>query len=378
MLMIAGEESGDIYAGRLAEDLLKAAPELEIEGLGGPRMRKAGVNTFHDIKEMSSVGVASMLGKLGKFLGVLSGLEKRLSAGEYKAVVLVDYPDFNMRVAKAAHKAGVPAYYYVCPQFWAWRRGRIEKAKEWIDLMLVVFPFEEEFYRQRGLDAMFLGHPILDELPPVADRTALRRRFMNNPDGRLLGVLPGSRHGEIKRIFPVVLESVKLVREKMDVEAVVPCAGSISPGELEEMAANAGVEVKVVSGMAWEVMNACDFLICKSGTSTLQAALARAPMLIVYKSDLFSFYMARALSYVEYAGLPNLLAGREIAPEFLQTAATPEAIAEKAVEILSDGEKLACMREDLGRIADSLGKPGASQRAAGVIVSRLRGDPPPG
>ncbi|MDH5510316.1 MAG: lipid-A-disaccharide synthase [Nitrospinota bacterium] len=371
ILIVAGEESGDAYAGRLARRLFVLIPGLEMEGIGGPHMRDAGVTTFHDIEQMSSVGISSMLGKLGAALGMLRDIKARLKAGEYQAVILVDYPDFNMQVAKAASGAGIPVYYYVCPQFWAWRQGRVKKAKRWVDLMLVVFPFEEIFYKERGVEAVFFGHPLLDELPPTPDRALLKKEFGGAPELPLLGVLPGSRQGEVEQMFPMMLESVRIIRTAMEVEVVVPCALSIDTSQLEAMAARAGVKMNIVKARSWEVMNACDFLICKSGTSTLQAALAQTPMLIVYKADLLSYYLARTLSHLQWAGLPNILADREIVPELIQTAATAEAIAHTALMYLGNEEARARMRADLAGVKDSLGTPGASDRAAGIIAKRL-------
>jgi lipid-A-disaccharide synthase len=371
ILIVAGEESGDMYAGRLASTLAALLPGAALEGIGGPRMRQAGVTTFHGVEEMSSVGVASMLGNLRRFLGILRDLRARLDRGEYEAVILVDYPDFNMRVAKAAKHAGVPVYYYVCPQFWAWRRGRIAKAKQWVDLLLVVFPFEEPFYKERGVDAIFFGHPLLDELPAIPSRRDLKRKYSARPSVPLLGVLPGSRHGEVRRMFPVMLEAVQLIRERMEVEVVIPCAASIDPEEMERRAAQMGVAARIVRGDTWEVMNACDFLICKSGTSTLQAALAKTPMVIVYKSDLFSYYLAKTLSHIPWAGLPNILAGKSIVPELLQTAVSSRSIADKALEYLGDPAAMETMRGELGRVAESLGQPGAAHRAAEIIAGRI-------
>jgi len=374
ILIVAGEESGDVYAGRLAGHLGRLIPGVAMEGIGGPRMRQAGVETFHDIAHMSSVGVASALGRLRGLFGMLADIKRRLNNGDYGAVILVDYPDFNMQVAKAAHGAGVPVFYYVCPQFWAWRRGRAQKAKIWVDLMMVVFPFEEKYYQDLGLEAVFSGHPLLDELPPLGDKLALKRSLGAREDKPLVGLAPGSREGEVKRMFPLMLEAGRIIKESMDVDLLVPCAKSIDPARLCAVAEEMGVQINLVEGRTWEAMNAVDFLICKSGTSTLQAALAQAPMVIVYKADLFSYYMAKALSHVEWAGLPNILAGRMIVPELLQGQATAPAMAREALRILRDEGARRAMIEDLAKIRQSLGEPGASQRAARIISGRLGGE----
>lgn len=372
ILMVAGEESGDMYAGRLCRHLLNLIDGLEIEGIGGHRMREAGAKTFYDISQMSSVGIVSMLGRLGFFTRVLGELKKKIAGGEYDAVILIDYPDFNLRIAKAADEAGTPVFYYVCPQFWAWRRYRLRAVRQYIDMMIVVFPFEEEFYKGRSVNAQFFGHPILDELPVIENKAELKTRFGAAPGHTLLGVLPGSRYGEVSKMLPLMLKSIKIIRASKPVKVVIPCAESVDSALLEKIVKNSGEEAVVVKGKTWEIMNACDFLICKSGTSTLQAAIAETPMVIVYKSDVFSYTLAKALTHVKYAGLPNLLAGREITPELLQWKATPKNIAEATLAYLTDPEKKENMRADLAKIRESLGNPGASRRAAGAIADFMK------
>ena len=283
ILLVAGEESGDMYAARICAHLFKMIGGLKIEGIGGHRMRAAGAHTFYDISEMSSVGVASMLGRLRFFLGVLNELKAKIAAGEYDAVILIDYPDFNMRIAKAADREGLPVFYYVCPQFWASRRYRIKAVKKYVDLMLVVFPFEEEYYTKQRINTRFVGHPILDELEPAQDREGLRESLGVGQDRMLLGLLPGSRVGEVSRMLPLMLSAVKIIRAHKTVNVVIGCADSIDPGILRKNLEESGEEAVIVQNNSWEMMNACDYLICKSGTSTLQALLANTPMQIVYK-----------------------------------------------------------------------------------------------
>ena len=371
ILLIAGEESGDVYAGGLIRELLSIDPELGIEGIGGPRMREAGANTFYDITQMSAVGVAATLGKLWFFLNVLSEIKEKIAIRQYDAVILIDYPDFNMRIAKAAWLAGIPVYYYVCPQFWGWRRYRIRFIAKWVKMMLVVFPFEQEIYIKEGIDARFMGHPLLDTLEPAGDIEIARRRFGALEDELLLGILPGSRHGEISRMFPVMLDALGLIRDKFPCKAVVACAGSIETAKLREMADTAGADIEIAEGATWEIMNACDFLICKSGTSTLQAAIARTPMVICYRSDAFSYWLVKRLTHVKWAGLPNLLAGREIVPELLGDNMTASQIAKEVIPYLESPVKRNEMIQSLEAVAASLGEKGAARRAAEVILEGL-------
>jgi len=372
ILLVAGEESGDMYAGRLCAHLFRMIGGLKIEGIGGPRMRAAGAHTFYDITQMSSVGVASMLGRLRFFLGVLKELKAKIAGGEYDAVILIDYPDFNIRIAKAADKGGLPVFYYVCPQFWAWRRYRVRTVKKYVDLMLVVFPFEEKFYTKRRINARFVGHPILDELESAPDREGLRESLGVEPGRMLLGLLPGSRVGEVSRMLPLMLSAVKIIRAHKAVKLVIGCADSIDPGILRKYIEESGEQADIIQNNSWEMMNACDYLICKSGTSTLQALLANTPMQIVYRSDSFSYILAKSMSHVKWAGLPNLLADREIVPEFIQWSMTPQNMASAALPYLSKPELRETMRAELSRLSASLGENGASARAAKSIVDYLK------
>ena len=372
LLVVAGEMSGDMYLAPLVARLGRLMPGAVFEGVGGPRAREAGVKTLYDIGQMSSVGFTHALQRLSFYRGALRDLSARLAGGEYDGVVLVDFPDFNLRVAKAADDAGVPVFYYVCPQFWAWRRWRLAAVRERVDMMLVVFPFEEEFYLKRGIRAHFVGHPLLDDMPAPETREQSRARFGLDEKRTALGLLPGSRMSEVKRMLPVMLDAVKLIRASKPVRALIGCADSIDPALIQAMLREANEEAVIARGATWEMMRACDFLICKSGTSTLQAALAGAPMLVVYRADLISYWLAKALSHVKHAALPNLLAGREIVPELLQGKMTPRNIAAAALPFLTGPALRERTRGDLVTVGQGLGQPGAAHRAAELIARYLR------
>ncbi|MBF0169976.1 MAG: lipid-A-disaccharide synthase [Nitrospinae bacterium] len=371
IMLITGEESGDLYAGRLVSELIRRIPGLVVEGIGGPRFRAAGGTSFYDIKQMAAVGFGGPLAKLGFYLGALREVKARLATGQYDGVVLIDLPDFNLRVAKAADAAGTPVFYYVAPQFWAWRRYRIRTVQRFVDMMIVALPFEEEFYKGRGINARFFGHPLLDELPEGIDRESLRREFGAGPGELLVGLMPGSRESEVERHLPMMLEALRLIRKRTPVRGVIACAESIDATMVEGEAKRARIESRVVRGKSWEVMNACDFLIAKSGTTTLQAAIAGTPTMLVYKVDMISYLIARALVHVKYAGLPNLVADEEVMPELLQGEATAENIATVALSYLTDPRKRMAQKEKLAGIRAALGERGASARAAEAMVSFL-------
>jgi len=372
ILLIAGEESGDVYAGRLIRSLAEKIEGVAVEGIGGTRFREAGGKTFYDIKDVSSVGLGAAFKTVGTLRAALAAFSEKLAEGEYDAVILIDFPDFNLRLAKVADKNGIPVFYYVCPQLWAWRQYRVTTAHDVVDMMIVAFPFEVDYYAGRGIDARFFGHPLLDELPEPTPRRRFREECgVTDPRTTLLGLLPGSREGEIRRMLPLLLDAIKLIRVKKVVKVVLPLAASVSEDLVRAIVREKNEEVKIVRGGAWDTMNACDFLICKSGTSTLQAALARAPMVVVYKGDPLSYWIAKFLVKVKWVALPNLLADKEIAPELLQGDCNPAAIARTTLSYLLDPEKRKRQVAELEKIGASLGEKGASGRAVEAIISFL-------
>lgn len=372
ILLIAGEESGDKYAGRLIGELKGRLERLTVEGIGGNSFRENGGNTIFDISDLASVGLGSALKTLKTMRMALAEIKARIAENKYDAVILIDFPDFNMKVAEAADTAGIPVIYYVCPQFWAWRSYRINKMKKWVDMMIVVLPFEEDFYSGKGVFARFLGHPLLDEMPEKIERTQLRERYNIKDNNILLGAMPGSRKGEVARMFPLMLDAIKIVRAKRPVHVIVPCADSIDPDYLENMAREKGESIVLVQGETWETLSACDFLICKSGTSTLQAAIYNTPMILVYKADWFSYFIVKILIHVKWAGLPNLIANKEIVPELLQGKATPGNIARLVLEYLNNENKRLEMKKELALVRESLGEKGTAGRAATAICDYLR------
>lgn len=371
-LIIAGEESGEIYGARLMRELKAVIPGAQFSGVGGDRMAGEGLRIIQHCRDMASIGLAQMLEKIGFFIGVLNGLRAKIRGGEYDAVILIDYPDFNLRIARAAHESGLPVFYYVCPQFWAWRSYRINAVKRWVTRMFVLFPFEEALYRERGIDAHFLGHPMLDEIDFQKNRAVLRAEFLSPGSQTLIGLMPGSRASEVDKMLPPLLETARRISEEMPgTSFIIPAASHISAGNIRKAAAGAA-NIKVVAGKSHDVMAACDYLITKSGTSTLEAAIFGAPMSIVYRANFFSFWLAKILVKVKYAGLPNLVAGREIAREFLQHGFVPCKVARHALDTLNDPGRLQQARESMAEVRAKLGRPGAAARAAKMIAQKLQ------
>ncbi|GMT42058.1 MAG: lipid-A-disaccharide synthase [bacterium] len=369
-LIVAGEESGEIYGARLMREIKTQKPGAEFCGIGGDRMAAEGLKVIRHCREMESIGVVSLLKNFSLFITALNEIRKLVREKRCDAVVLIDYPDFNLRVARAAYESGVPVFYYVCPQFWAWRQYRIRSVRKWVDTMLVALPFEEDFYKERGANARFIGHPMLDEMEIPQDREKLKNDFLTTGQKTLIGLLPGSRAGEVNAILERLVKTADIInREKPDAGFVIPAAPHIETQQIAEVIRGRSY-MKVIKGGSHRLMTACDLLITKSGTSTLEGAIAGTPMVIVYNASFFSYWLAKPLVNVKYAGLPNIIAGREIAREFFQYDFTPLRVAKAALEILDSPTAMERARAAMNEVRAKLGEKGAAKRAAEIILNR--------
>lgn len=368
---MAGEESGEIYGARLMRELKVLKPDAQFCGMGGDRMVAEGLRIIRHCRDMESIGVAQMLKKLSFYTAALNETVALVKEKKIDAVILIDYPDFNLRVARAASEAGLPVFYYVCPQFWAWRSYRIRAIKKWVDTMLVILPFEEDFYKKRKVKALFVGHPMLDEMEIPPDRESLKKELLPKNADTLVGLFPGSRNSEVDAILGRLLETADRIHaQKTSVGFVIPIAPNIASHKVKK-AVKGRSYVKVIKGCSHRVMLASELVITKSGTSTIEGVIAGAPMLIVYYSSFFSYWLAKLLVHVRYAGLPNLIAGREVAREFFQHHFLPARVATAALEILDNPREMEKARSAMAGIRAKLGEKGAAKRAAKIIFERL-------
>lgn len=371
ILIVAGEQSGEIYGARLIREIKKLDESARFAGIGGDLMKAEGMELYNHVSEMASIGVVNMLEKLSFFLGVLRDIRQKVQDKLFDAVILIDYPDFNLRVARAASEAGTPAFYYVCPQFWAWRRYRVNAVRKWIDTMLVALPFEEDYYRGQNVNAKFVGHPMLDEINIPRDREAIKKKLMPKDGNRLVGILPGSRKGEIKHNLGLLIETADRIRERRPDTVFVLSVAPDIPMEMINMQVGSRNYIKAVKGNSRDLMAASDLLITKSGTSTLEAAIVGVPMLIVYRFTFLSYLTAWLLTDGKYAGLPNIIADKEVAPEFMQYDFIPQRVADTAIELLEDKTRLENIKRELAGVRAKLGEKGAASRAAAIILKRL-------
>jgi lipid-A-disaccharide synthase len=368
--VVAGEASGDLHGARLVEAVRRRDSRFAFTGMGGSQMREVGVRLVADAGETAVVGVVELWEKRKALRGALAALRRHLITDRPALLICIDFPDFNFLVARSAQRLGIPVCYFISPQIWAWRRGRIRTIRRLVRKMLVLFPFEEALYRAAGVDVVFVGHPLLDVLATVPERGVCRERLNLAADACVVGLLPGSRTAEIRRHLPILLGAAALVRtEAPDTEVVLALGDARERETVERAVAGAAVPVRVIQGRTHEVLRAADVLLAVSGTVTLEAAILGTPMIITYRLGAVSGWVARRLIRVRFVGLPNLVAGEAIVPELLLREATAARLGAAALEILRSPDRQARMRAALADVRQRLGNPGAIDRAAEEIVA---------
>ncbi len=370
--MVTGEPSGDLHGGKLVQALIKKDHTLKIFAVGGPAIQAAGGDLIFNIESLGVVGLFEVFTHLKvirkAFLTVLETLRKK----SIDHLVLIDYPDFNLRVARRAKQMGIPVTYYISPQIWAWRHGRIRLIKQLVDQMLVILPFEETLYLKERIPVAFVGHPLLEEINPVYHKETLCKKFGLNPSYPIVGICPGSRESELKRLLPVMLDASEKIRTEIpNVQFILPIAAPFSKEKFLNRLGSYAEKIKAVKGDASEVMAVCDFLIVASGTATLQAAIIGIPMIIVYKVSPLTYWIGKKLLKINMIGLVNIILGDKIIPELIQHEATAENIKCEIVKLFQNKEKTRIMRSKLSLIKEKLTEKKASENAAEAILRLL-------
>ena len=372
VMIVTGEASGDLHGAHLMEAVHRINPGNQFSGMGGEALKKAGMNLLYPNQSLSVVGITEVLLKLKAIRKTLHGLKQFLEREQPDLLILIDFPDFNLRLAKFAHRRGIPVLYYISPQVWAWRPGRVRLIARWVKKMVVFFPFEVPIYKAAGVDVECVGHPLLDVVKPSRSKEETAKQLGLDPAKPIVGLLPGSRSQELERLLPVLLDTARLLhQENPDLQFVIPLAPGLTKESVARWMNNAWVRVTLAEGQTYDVMNLSDLLIMASGTATLEAALLGKPMVIIYKVSPLSYWVGRALVRVKHIGLVNLVAGKGIAPELIQKDASPEKIAQEALRILNDPNVLQGMTEAMIQVRQNLGEPGAVERAACIVTSML-------
>jgi lipid-A-disaccharide synthase len=383
-MLSCGEPSGDLYAGALTRALRALDPTVTVSGLGGPQFAAAGGELVADFRGLAITGLTEWISKLPQFVATRRRLVGAAKATRPDALVVIDFPDFNFRLARRIKPLGIPVVYYIGPQIWAWRAGRLKTIREIADQVLVIFPFEEAIYREGRVPVMFVGHPLVDLVQP-ADRDAFLERLGLSPASPTVAILPGSRPNEVHRILPVLAGAIQLIRIRVpDAQFVVARAPGLPDRLFDALPTRQPAAtlppgrhsqengIAVVEGETDAVLSSADVALTASGTATVQCALHDTPMVIVYRVSPFTYLLARRLVTVDMFGMVNLIAGEKIVPELIQDALTPTAVASEAVSMLTDRARHARIREGLARVRQRLGGPGASVRAAEAILAVAR------
>lgn len=372
IMIVAGEASGDLHGSNLVRAMQERHPHLVFYGMGGRRLEETGVELLAHASDMAVVGLTEVFSKLGMILGVMRRLKASLKTRKPDLVILIDYPDFNLPLARTAKKQGIKVLYYISPQVWAWRKGRIHQIRKVVDKMAVILPFEADFYHQAGIDAAYVGHPLLDTVKTSYSREEALSQFGLRRNVKTIGLLPGSRESEVQKLLPIMMETALLLKDALpDIQFVLPLADTLDRSLVSRILDTYDVDVKVIPNAIYDVIAVSDAAIVASGTATLETALMETPMIIIYKISPFSYMLGRLFIHVTHIGLVNIIAGKTIAPEFIQNDATPKRLVKAILEIITDETRMEAIKKDLSAIKNKLGQAGASARTAALALEML-------
>ncbi len=378
IMIIAGEASGDMHGARLVRAMRELDPGLEFSGMGGRELAAAGVELLYDASKLAVVGLTEVLGHLGDILTARRTLLARMRDSRPALLILIDYPDFNLLLAARAKKLGIPVFYYISPQVWAWRSGRVKKIGRLADRVGVILPFEKEFYARRGVEVDFVGHPLMDAVRTTMPRSRFLARHRIEPDSTLIGLLPGSRRREISSLLPDFLAAAERLARDSDRRYVflVPRASTVSRRLLDQHGlAEYGrrLSCRVVDENRYDLMAACDAAVAASGTVTLELAILGTPAVITYRVSPRTYFLGRMLvRNIEFFSLVNLVAGRQVVPELLQDQVTPANIAAELEKMTGNDAVRDRIRQGLAKVTARLGGRGASRRAARIALETAR------
>lgn len=372
VMICAGEASGDLHAANLIHALRKMQPELDVRAMGSSQLEAANADMLVDCRDIAVVGIVEVIKHWGDIQAALQVLKDSLKDNPPDLLILVDYVEFNLKLAKYAKSLGIKVLFYVSPQVWAWRSGRVPKIGKVIDMMAVLFPFETEIYEKYNVPVRFVGHPLADEVHPTMSKTEAQSTYGLNAEFSTVGLLPGSRRGEVERILPTLLEAAKLIEKTLgSVQFVLPIAPTLEREFVQVFIDAAGVDIQLIDGDSHNVIHACDAVMVASGTATLEIALLETPMSIVYKVSSISYQILSRMIEIEHIGLANIVAGKAATPEFIQHYAEPHIIAAEVVKQLTDLEYRSQMIADMQQIKIKLGAGGGSKKIAELANDML-------
>lgn len=372
IFFLAGEQSGDLHGALVIKQLKRIFPEVAVSGVGGSMMKEAGMECIYSCDDLAVIGFIEVIKNIRRLMKIEKGIAEWLKKERPEMVVLIDYPGFNKRIAKIAKKLGIHVLYYICPQVWAWHSSRVKEYTEIISESIVVFPFEVDIWRKAGGKVNYFGHPLIG----VAKPEKTKSEFLSGLEitkTPVISLMPGSRKQEIGYILPELLKTAKLIlNEFADAQFILPLASAIDDSLINDYLIDSSLPIKVVRGQTYDAVAASDLCIVASGTATLETAIIGTPMIVVYRVNWLTSFLSRYLIEAEHIGLPNVIAGKRIIPEFIRDKFEAQLIAKEAVDILKDKNRQKSMHESLNAVREKLGNPGAGERVAQYIAAKMR------
>ncbi|MDX2433913.1 MAG: lipid-A-disaccharide synthase [Desulfobacterales bacterium] len=375
VMIVAGEASGDLHGAVLARELLALDSSLILSGIGGAGMAATGVTILYDISRLAVMGIIEVISRLKDIRSAMKTLEKQFEMNRPDLLILIDYPGFNLELARRAKKYNIPVLYYISPKIWAWREGRITRIKKYVDRMAVILPFEKKYYKGHGFEVDFVGNPLLDQVQPTLTSNEFKIQYGIDHDATIIGIMPGSRKQEIAKILPVFMETALLLNEKIKkCVFLLPLASTLTEDDLNEHGVmDDRLDIRIIKENRYETMAACDAAMAASGTLTMELGILQVPMVVCYRISKLTHFLAKPFIKAEYASLVNLVAEKEVVTELLQQEATPENIYREILPLLLNQEARDSMKQELFNVSKQLGEPGASKRTARLAMEMLVG-----
>ena len=370
-MLVVGEASGDVHGANLVKALHQKEPGLKIFGVAGEQLRLTDFEALFSVSRLTGMGFVELAGNLKNVWQAYQLLRQALKERKPNLLILIDFPDFNLRLARLAKSLGIPVLYYISPQIWAWRRGRVRQIARWVDQMAVVFPFEVPFYQQHGVKVTFVGHPLLETVTVTQGRESVLGQLGLDPAKPAIALLPGSRRGEVTRLLPVMRDAALRLRRELDMQFFCVRASTVDDREIKSLLENPEIAIPVVHENRYDAVRAAELVWTASGTATLETALLSRPMVIVYRMSWLTYLLARLLVRVDHIGMVNLIAGERLVPELVQSAVTAERLAAESRRLLVDGEQRAGIIDKLNQLRERLGSPGAADRVAGLALGLM-------
>jgi lipid-A-disaccharide synthase len=371
IMLVVGEASGDIHGAHFVQSLHQRDPAVKVFGVAGEQLQRTNFEALFSVSRLTGMGLVELAGNLKNLWRAYRLLRRALRERRPNLLVLIDFPEFNLRLARLAKSLKIPVLYYISPQIWAWRRGRVRQIARWVNQMAVVFPFEVPFYEAHGIKVTFVGHPLLETVKVRESRETVLTGIGLDPTKSTIALLPGSRHGEVSRHLRVMLDAAVRFRQQREIQFLCVCASTIDATEITAALESLGLRMPIVNKDRYDAIHSVDLVWTASGTATLETALLGIPMIIIYRLSWPTYLLARALVRVDHIGMVNLIAGERLMPELIQRDATPERIVAESRNLLDNATVRSAIVEKLSKVRKRLGEPGAAERVAQLALAMM-------